>query len=326
MALAASPAHAAPKPPRLDRANAPALLHVRVDGGQVRAWSDPDSTGQVVAVTFDARTRRWSRPASYVPPPVSFTDSLGWVHEFAGGLFDRFPRTALALGDGYTLAHSDTGYALVRDADGKNFGWPSVSEDDIDHWGQEVRVGLPRDFPEDRLRLLLERSQLHNEPGPTAVLGDVRWFGLKGGFAGGVGQIGGLVSFDPARGRFSVRRHFTLVEASVTRLCPWKGELWVGTARFGETTVEAASGLLLYRPKKGEWRQFSTQNSRIAGDLVWDIAGTDDALWAVTDGGVSAYDFAKKNWSSWYWHVTKDGRGFELNDRLPGDLDAEHAP
>jgi hypothetical protein len=59
---------------------------------------------------------------------------------------------------------------------------------------------------------------------------------------------------------------------------------------------------------------------------VWDIAGADDALWVVTDGGVSAYDFTRKNWSSWYWHVTKDGRGYELNDHLPGDLDAEHAP
>src|SRR5947209_15632775 len=83
--LAAPPAHAAPRPPRLNRANAPALIHLRVDAGVVRAWSDPDSAGQVVAASFDARTRRWSRPAPYTPPALSFADSLGWVHEFAGG-------------------------------------------------------------------------------------------------------------------------------------------------------------------------------------------------------------------------------------------------
>jgi hypothetical protein len=170
-----------------------------VDQGEVRAWSDPDSTGQVVAVTYDAHRRRWSAPAPWTPPAQTFADSLGWVHEFSGGLFDRFPRASLALGDGFSLARRDTGVALVDDATGKDVGWPPVTDEDVDRWGTEMRIGLPRDFPEDRLRVLLARGQLKNEPGPTAVLGGVRWFGLKGGFAGAVGQIGGLVGFDPAR-------------------------------------------------------------------------------------------------------------------------------
>jgi len=313
----------APRGPRLDRTNAPALLHVRVDGGEVRAWSDPDSTGQVLAVTYDAKARRWSPPTAWTPPVMTLADSLGWVHEFAGGLFDRFPRASLALGDGFTLARRDTGCSLVADATGRDYGWPPVTEDDIDKWGTELRVGLPRDFPEDRLRVLLDRGQLKNEPGPTAMLDGVRWFGLKGGFAGAVGQIGGLVGFDPAKGTFRVRRYFGVVEASVTRLCPWNGELWIGTARFGETAVEGISGLLLYRPAKDQWRQYSTRNSRIAGDLIWDIAAAPDGLWIATDGGLSRYDFVKKNFSSYYWHVRKDNKGYELTDRPPGDLGVE---
>ncbi len=303
------------------RADAPSLTHLAVQSDAVRAYTDPDSAGQVLAVTLDPRTRRWSPPAPWTPPPASFADSLGAVRVFAGGLFDQFPRASLDLGDGYTLARRDTGYALAHAGDARAIGWPAVDEDDIEKWGSQVRVGLPRDYPEQRLYLLLARGQLHNEPGPFTRLGDALWFGLKGGFAGGVGQIGGLVGYDPARGRFRVERNFALVEASVTRLCAWQGELWIGTARFGDSAVEGTSGLLLYRPAKGEWRQFSTRNSRISGDLVWDIAGAPDGLWVTTDGGVSCYSFTRKNWSSWYWHPAKRG-GYELTDRPRGDLDA----
>jgi hypothetical protein len=306
-------------------ADAPSLTHLSVQADAVRAWTDPDSAGVVQAVVFDARTRRWSRPAPWTPPAATFADSLGAVHVFSGGLFDQFPRASLALGDGWTLAHRDTGYALVHDADGKDYGWPHVSDEDIDKWGPQVRVGLPRDYPEDRLRLLLMRGLLKNEPGPTAVLGDVRWFGLKGGFTGGTGQMGGLIGFDPARGRFTVRRHFALVEASVTRLYARPGELWIGTARFGDNALEGTAGLILYRPDRNEWRQFSSRNSRISGDLVWDIAAAPDGLWVTTDSGVSLYSFARKNFSSWYWHVAKKGGGYELTDRPPGDLDTEPA-
>jgi len=317
--VAAAPAHA-----QLPPADAPSLAHLTLAGGAVRAYTDPDSTGQVLAVAWDDRAHRWSTPAPWSPPAATLADSLGSVHVFAGGLFDLFPRRALELGDGYTLARRDTGYALVRE--GRDLGWPIVSDDDIDKWGPEVRVGLPRDYPEDRLRVLLARGELKNEPGPMARLGDQVWFGLKGGFAGGAGQLGGLVGWDPARGRFTVRRNFALVEASVTRLYAWQGELWIGTARFGENAVEGTSGLILYRPAKNEWRQFSSRNSRISGDLVWDIAGAPDGLWVTTDGGVSRYSFARKNWSSWYWHVAKKRRGFELTDHPPGDIGTEAAP
>jgi len=211
LAFGPAPAGAADAP-----GDVPILTHLVLDGAQVRAATDPDSTGQALWVTFDPKKSAWSEPVHGAPAPAG--DSLAGVRVFDGGLFDKFPVATLALGDGYTLAHRDTGYALVRDADGADLGWPVVEEKEIDEWADKIRQGLPRDFPEERLHALYAQHRLRNEPGPTTRLGDVRWFGLKGGFSGGEGQMGGLVSYDPARGRFDVHRHFLSVDVSVTNL------------------------------------------------------------------------------------------------------------
>lgn len=297
----------------------PALTRLEISGDIVRAATDPDSTGQSQWVTFDRKANRWSTFTPGPVPVLSHPDSLASVRVFDGGLFDKFGGSTLSLGDGYTLARRDTGFTLVHDADGVELGWPAVTEEDIEEAGGKVRQGLPRDFPEERLRQLLDQRRLHNEPGPTVRTGDVRWFGLKGGFAGGAGQMGGLLSYDFAEARFRIRRPFHLVEASVTRLFARKDEIWIGTARFGENAISGITGLILFRPARNEWRQFSRRNSRISGDLVWDIAEDSKALWVTTDRGVSRYGFGSKNWSSWYWRPVKGG-GWLLSSKPPGEL------
>ena len=300
-------------------AEIPALTRLEITGDIVRAATDPDSTGHSLWVTFDRKANRWSISATGPAPVVSHTDSLASVRVFDGGLFDKFGGNTLSLGDGYSLARRDSGFAFLRDADGVEIGWPSVTEEDIQEAGGKVRQGLPRDFPEERLRQLLDQHRLLNEPGPTVRSGDVRWFGLKGGFAGGSGQMGGLLSYDLAESRFKIRRPFHLVEASVTRLFARKDEIWIGTARFGENAITGITGLILFRPARNEWRQFSRRNSRISGDLVWDIAEDSNALWVTTDRGVSRYGFDSKNWSSWFWRPVKGG-GWMLASKPPGDL------
>ena len=302
---------------RAEGSDVPALTRLDIQGDAVRAATDPDSTGRSLWVTYDRRANRWSAPVPGPPPALTHADSLASVRVFDGGLFDKFGGTEIALGDGTTLAKRDSGFAFAQD--GKDLGWPPVSEKDIEEAGGKVRQGLPRDYPEERLRQLLDQRRLQNEPGPTVRQGDVRWFGLKGGFAGGVGQMGGLVSYDFARGRWEVRRPFLLVEASATRVYARKGEIWIGTARFGENAIEGITGLILYRPARNEWRQFSSRNSRISGDLVWDIAEDANALWVTTDRGISRYGWESKNWSSWYWRAQKDG-GWALSSKPPGDL------
>jgi ligand-binding sensor domain-containing protein len=97
------------------------------------------------------------------------------------------------------------------------------------------------------------------------------------------------------------------------------GEVWIGTARFGENAIEGITGLILHRPARNEWRQFSRRNSRISGDLVWDIAEDSNALWVTTDRGISRYGWDSKNFSSWYWHKAKGG-GWTLTSKPPGEL------
>ena len=305
----------APDPP-----DPPALTRLVIEGDAVRAATEADSAGQSAWVTFDRKTQRWSAPAPGPAPVLTHADSLGGVRVFDGGLFDKFRGETIDLGGGATLAKSDSGFALVQD--GTDAGWPAVTEKDVLSWAGKVRQGLPRDYPEARVQQLFDEHRLHNEPGPTAVLGTVRWFGLKGGFTGGQGQLGGLVAYDPAKRSFEVRRHYLLVDASVTRLFARGEDLWIGTGRFGERDLEGITGLILYRPARGEWRQFSTRNSRISGDLVWDIADAPDGLWVTTDRGVSRYDPAAKRWASWYWHAGKDGL-FTLTSEPPGELTQE---
>jgi hypothetical protein len=298
----------------------PALTRLVIEGDAVRAATEADSAGQSQWVTFDRKANRWSVPTRGPAPALTHVDSLGGVRVFDGGLFDKFRGDALALGDGTTLAKRDSGYALIG-RDGADLGWPTVTQKEVEMWSGKVRQGLPSEYPEARVQQLFDQGRLRNEPGPTMLAGGMRWFGLKGGFTGGSGQLGGLVSWSAEKKQFEVHRHFLLVDASVTRIFARPGEVWIGTGRFGERALEGITGLLLYRPARKEWRQFSTRNSGISGDLVWDIAEANDGLWVTTDRGISRYDWKSKNWKSWYWRSASKGReGFVLSSEPAGNL------
>jgi hypothetical protein len=320
--LAARPAPAADR----EWQEFPQLGTLAIEDGVVRARTGPDSTGHLQVVTYDARTNRWSRPVSEPPRMTAGfareRPRLDQVLVFNGGLFDQFaPEDRIELGDGFVLARSDTGYALIEG--GVDRGWPIVSEEELDKWGKEVRLGLPRDYPEDQLRALLAQGRLKNVPGPFARVGGVLWFGLAGGFAGSEGQFGGLVAYDIAEKAFRVVRHKFIADVAVTRLLPVGDELWIGTGRFASARLEGLRGMLLHRPKRREWRQFAPENSRISGDLVYDAAPLGRHLWVTTNQGVSRYDLERRLWSSWYWHRAGDGGGYELTRQRPVDLAGE---
>jgi hypothetical protein len=320
--FALSPAAHPPRPAgaaERDWKDFPSLVTIAFEGGTMRARTGPDSSGQVLAVTFDPEEKRWSRPVVQAAPPEG--ERLDQVLVFNGGLFDQFPRERIDLGGGFTLARSDTGFALF-DQD-ENRGWPIVTEDDVDRWGKEVRLGLPRDYPEDQLRTLLYQGRLRNVPGPFVRLGNVLWFGLAGGFAGSEGQLGGLVAYDVAEKTFRVVRHKFIADVAVTRLLAVGDELWIGTGRFAPSRLEGLRGMLLYRPKRSEWRQFAPENARISGDLVYDATSSGRHVWVTTNQGISRYDLERRLWSSWYWHPADDGPGHELTRERPVDLAGE---
>ena len=299
----------------------PSLVSIAFEGDVLRAHTGPDSSGQVLAVTFDPEENRWSRPVAQAPPPER--ERLDQVLVFNGGLFDQFStRDRIDLGGGFALAKSDTGFALYEGT--VNRGWPIVTENDIDRWGKEVRLGLPRDYPEDQLRTLLYAGRLRNVPGPFVNRGDELWFGLAGGFAGSEGQLGGLVAYDVKEKTFRVVRHKFIADVAVTRLLSVGDELWIGTGRFAPSRLEGLRGMLLYRPKRNEWRQFAPENARISGDLVYDATSAGRHLWVTTNQGISRYDLERRLWSSWYWHpADDDAPGYELTRERPVDLAGE---
>jgi hypothetical protein len=280
----------------------PALVRLTLADGRVVAETDPGEDGLAWSVRYDADERSWSVPAP-LPRPAGAASAprLDQVLVFNGGLFDLHPdHPTIDLGGGFTIARSDSGYALIED--GVNRGWPVVTIEDVEDWGSEVRLGLPEDFPEDRLYQLHATGALRNVPGPVMRAGDVLWFGLAGGFTGSEGQLGGLVAYDTKTKSFRVVRHKFLVDVSVTRLLAVGDEVWIGTGRFGARSLQGLRGMLVHRPKRREWRQFSTENSRIAGDVVYDAAADGRRVWVTTDGGISRYDLDRKLWTSWYWH------------------------
>ena len=290
----------------------------------VSALTASDTLGHVTVVTFDRSRNAWARPAvaSAAATAAESAPRLDQVIVFEGGLFDQYAgKTSVDLGQGFTLAKRDTGYALLEN--GEDRGWPAVTEDEVERWGDEVRLGLPREFPEDRVMQLFSTGRLRNVPGPAVVTDDAVWFGLVGGFSGGDGQLGGVAVYDRAHHTFRVLRHKFMVDAAVTRLLVAGDDVWIGTGRYGPIQLEGMRGLVLLRPKRREWRQFSPDNSRISGHLIFDLALDNGTLWATTNQGVSRYDTSRRLWTSWYWHPAPDGSGFELTDKLPGDLAEE---
>lgn len=300
----------------------PVITRISSDAQGIRIHTSPDSASQIWTARFDQGADEWSAFEARAETASTASSRLDQVLVFQGGLFDQFAgRTTIDLGAGFTLAKRDSGYMLLEN--GEERGWPAVTEDEAERWSREVRLGLPRDFPEDRVMQLLATGRLQNVPGPVVVTDEALWFGLAGGFSGGDGQLGGVVGYDRAKRTFSVFRHKFMVDASVTRLLVSGDDVWIGTGRFGPTRLEGMRGLVLLRPKKREWRQFSPGNSRISGDLVYELAQDGSSLWATTNRGVSRYDTKRRLWSSWYWHPVGEWTGFELKERPPGDLAEE---
>ncbi len=316
-----APSGAAPR----DWSDFPALLTLLANtGGGVSARTAPDSAGTSWSVRWDVAAKRFSAlspDGTSTAPAASSTPRLDQVLVFNGGLFDQFSgRDTLDLGDGFALVHRDSGYALLDH--GTDKGWPAVTEDDVSKWGKEVRLGLPRDFPEDQLHTLFDQGRMRNVPGPFVRLGDTLWFGLAGGFTAGEGQLGGLVAYDVPSGTFRVVRHKFMVDVAVTRLLAVGNELWIGTGRYSSSRLEGLRGMLLYRPQRKEWRQFGLDNSRISGDLVYDALPLGRDIWVTTNQGISRYDLDRHLWSSWYWHAAHGG-GYELTQERPVDMAGE---
>ena len=289
-------------------------------GDVVRAATEADSAGQSQWVTYDRKANRWSAPVAGPAPALTHVDSLGGVRVFDGGLFDKFRGDALALGDGTTLAKRDSGYALVG-ADGADLGWPAVTQKEVEMWSGKVRQGLPSEFPEARVQQLFDQGRLKNEPGPTMLAGGVRWFGLKGGFAGGSGSS--AASCRGARRRGSSTCTATSCWSTRRSRASSRGPARSGSAPAASarprSRASRGSCCIARRARSGGSSRPATRASRATS--CGTSPSAPDGLWVTTDRGISRYDWKSKNWKSWYWRSAPKGQvSFVLSSEPAGNL------
>ena len=91
---------------------------------------------------------------------------------------------------------------------------------------------------------------LHANVGPTAIVGEQLWFGLKFYDGEGMSGVGGLGVLDPASGQLKVRYPPAMADWSVASLAAEDSVLWIGLASYGEGNT-SAGGLARYEIASG---------------------------------------------------------------------------
>src|SRR6266516_1862490 len=132
------------------------------------------------------------------------------------------------------------------------------------------------------------------------------WFGLNGGFSGGLGGLGGLVRFNRKTGRVESVWTDELLQAPVTGLAVSDDALWVGTTKGGYGQPGRV-GLLRYDLKTSTWRRYTAENSALPGNLISVIAADGDRLWVATENGIGALDTRTSAWTVWSFALGLDG-------------------
>jgi hypothetical protein len=198
---------------------------------------------------------------------------------------------------------------------------PQPSWADVDGWAGALRSGVPAPGAEPYLRAAHEERPPVSRLGPYALSNGRLFFGLQGGFTEGEGGFGGLAIFDLDAESWDVLRPVQLREAAVTDVVPDpnRGTLWIGTVHYGEYGPYPASGLLRFDLQDCTWTGFTTENSGLAGDMVWWLRWTSDGLWVSTENGLSRLDLEDGSFRSFRWSPAAAGSpiAFELKADSP---------
>jgi len=191
---------------------------------------------------------------------------------------------------------------------GNKISIPKLTLDEIE------RLSKWSVFLQRNRHLPLNRFTLGNAfQGSFAEIDGVYYFGMKGGISEGIGHIGGLVVYSPSENKISILRSKYLVDCSVTGILHVGDELAISTIYSGVSKISSGLywengkshkvGLVLYNTNTGNWRNLSTENSNISGNIIREMKIVEDSIWMITNWGISCYQIKKGKILSWYWSL-----------------------
>jgi len=141
---------------------------------------------------------------------------------------------------------------------------------------------------------------LQNGIGPYVFDQGKLWFGIS--FYGGEGWtgIGGVGSFDPNTGRWTIDYHPLLTRSSVTALHSDGDVLWLGTLHSGERASTPSSGLVRYNRRTRRAVSYLPKNSNICSWWITAVRRIGNEIWlGVGENGISVLNLRSGAWSNY---------------------------
>lgn len=146
--------------------------------------------------------------------------------------------------------------------------------------------GEPQDKKDNGSSINWQNLLAYNHVTAIRADGDQTWFGTNFyGFGGG-----GISCYRP-RSKLAWKRYSTFDRRAkkVIALAVEPAGVWVGTER----------GLSFLDRKSGQWAQFFSAQSGLAGNFVNAIVNDPDTLWAGTNAGISRFDKRRQAWKTY---------------------------
>lgn len=214
--------------------------------------------------------------------------------------YEKFPKNRV-LGKGYVYEIDGDSLIVLREGVKTVFKFPA----NLVEGGNRIKKYELRNIFYDDNKLWFGVDAVEFEP---------CWFGI------------GIGCFNLSSKEWSFFQPNCLKHNSISCITKDLNSLWFGTAQFTEDGDFPGVGAIQFNKMTDQWKQFSKENSGIAGNAVFAILIDGDDIWFGTNRGISRYDKAHKQWRTYGitdWTIAGDsvkiyaGDGHTKKDASP---------